>query len=55
MERPEKCVICPFYTLDRILEYYHYPICVKSGRELHLSWQDRPIWCPIEEEKHDSD
>ena len=55
MERPKKCVMCPYYRLDRSLEYYHYPVCMKSGRELHLSWQDRPIWCQYEEEQDDQD
>ena len=50
----KRCVECPYYDMDRHLEYYNYPVCTKCHSEISFNsdngW-DKMKWCPLDKEE----
>ena len=59
VKAPERCYDCEYYYINRELEYYNYPECLKSGKEITLGLlreENRPKWCllAVENNVHES-
>ena len=53
----KRCTECPYYRMNRSLEYYQVPECSKANREITFNgsngW-DRMCWCPMNDKREES-